>query len=134
MATDSFTISDQMVIQDTVIFMPYDDYISYGAGQEYVLEKVYEFPDTPWPMTVNVYLTCRVKHRQSVRGIEASLSGLADGFYLSRIVRTTEEATIEFEDRRTGKKEVFHVFFRIIGLKVDAYRFLQLLDRHALEL
>ena len=99
-ATDSFTISDQMVIQDTVIFMPYDDYISYGAGQEYVLEKVYEFPDTPWPMTVNVYLTCRVKHRQSVRGIEASLSGLADGFYLSRIVRTTEEATIEFDPKQ----------------------------------
>ena len=99
-AIDSFTISDQMVIQDTVIFMPYDDYISYGAGQEYVLEKVYEFPDTPWPMTVNVYLTCRVKHRQSVRGIEASLSGLADGFYLSRIVRTTEEATIEFDPKQ----------------------------------
>ena len=99
-AIDSFTISDQMVIRDTVIFMPYDDYISYGAGQEYVLEKVYEFPDTPWPMTVNVYLTCRVKHRQSVRGIEASLSGLADGFYLSRIVRTTEEATIEFDPKQ----------------------------------
>ena len=99
-AIDSFTISDQMVIQDTVIFMPYDDYISYGAGQEYVLEKVYEFPDTPWPMTVNVYLTCRVKHRQSVRGIEASLSGLADGFYLSRIVRTTEEPTIEFDPKQ----------------------------------
>lgn len=99
-AIDSFTISDQMVIQDTVIFMPYDDYISYGAGQDYVLEKVYEFPDTPWPMTVNVYLTCRVKHRQSVRGIEASLSGLADGFYLSRIVRTTEEATIEFDPKQ----------------------------------
>ena len=99
-AIDSFTISDQMVIRDTVIFMPYDDYISYGAGQEYVLEKVYEFPDTPWPMTVNVYLTCRVKHRQSVRGIEASLSGLADGFYLTRIVRTTEEATIEFDPKQ----------------------------------
>ena len=99
-AIDSFTISDQMVIRDTVIFMPYDDYISYGAGQEYTLEKVYEFPDTPWPMTVNVYLTCRVKHRQSVRGIEASLSGLADGFYLTRIVRTTEEATIEFDPKQ----------------------------------
>ena len=99
-AVDTFTITKDMVVRDTVIFMGSEEYIDHGAGIEYQAERVYEIPEVPWPMTVNVFLTCRVKHRQSVRGIEASLSGLADGFYLSRIYRTTEQATIEFDPKQ----------------------------------
>lgn len=99
-AVDTINISTDMVVSDTVIFMDYKDYLGYGASMEYVTEKVFQMNTTPWPMTVNVYLTCRVKHRQSVRGIEASLSGLADGFYLSRVVRTQELATVEFDPKQ----------------------------------
>ena len=99
-AVDTFLITRDMVMQDTTIFVPYEEYISSDINLYTEKIHVYEIPEVPWPMTVNVNLLLNVRHRQSVKGIKASISGLADGFYLSRIIRTTEKATIEFDAKK----------------------------------
>lgn len=97
--SDTFLITRDMVVQDTTIFVPYEEYISSDINAYTEKIHVYEIPEVPWPMTVNVDLQVNVRHRHSVKAIKASLSGLADGFYISRIIRTTEEATIEFDSK-----------------------------------
>ena len=99
-ATDTFLITRDMVVQDTTIFVPYEEYISSDISSYTEKIHLYEIPEVPWPMTVNVNLHLNVRHRQSVKAIKASLSGLADGFYLSRIIRTQEQATIEFDAKQ----------------------------------
>ena len=93
-SVDSFTISDDMVANDTTIFVPYQEYIDNGGEKYRTVEKVYEIDEVATPMTVTVFLKAKVKRYQSIKSIEASLSGLADGFYLSRINRTRESGTI----------------------------------------
>jgi hypothetical protein len=99
-ALDTFLITRDMVLQDTTIFMPYEEYRDNGMVNYRESERVYELPEVPWPMTVDFNVRIKIKHRQSLRTIEGNISGLADGFSLSRIVRTTETATHRFEPDR----------------------------------
>ena len=96
-AIDTFEITKEMVVQDTTVFMPYETYIGGNYERETVSEKYFEIPERATPMTVTLYIKAKVKHRQSMKGIEASISGMADGFYLSRINRTRETGTIELD-------------------------------------
>lgn len=96
-AVDTFLITPDMVAQDTVIFVPYKDYLAGNTSSYYESERLYEIPETPTPMTVTLSLKAKVKRRQSIKRIEASISGMADGFYLSRINRTTESGTLTFK-------------------------------------
>lgn len=96
-AVDTFLITEEMVAQDTVIFMPYKEYLAGNTARYYESERLYEIPEVPTPMTVTLSLKAKVKHRQSIKRIEASISGMADGFYLSRINRTTETGTLTFD-------------------------------------
>lgn len=96
-ALDTFDITQQMVMSDTTIFVPYEEYRDHGFVNYRQNEKVYEIPEVPWPMTVDLYVRVRLKHRQSLKAIEGCISGLADGFYLSHIIRTSETGTIMFD-------------------------------------
>ena len=96
-AIDTFEITKEMVVQDTTVFMPYETYIGGNYERETVSEKYFEIPERATPMTVTLYIKAKVKHRQSMKSIEASISGMADGFYLSRINRTRETGTIELD-------------------------------------
>ena len=96
-AIDTFEITKEMAVQDTTVFMPYETYIGGNYERETVSEKYFEIPERATPMTVTLYIKAKVKHRQSMKGIEASISGMADGFYLSRINRTRETGTIELD-------------------------------------
>jgi len=95
---DTFDITQDMAGRDTTIFVFYDDYISNGpeayAGQTYR----YEIPEVSWPMTVILYVKAKVRRRQAIKAIEANISGMADGFYLSQIRRTTEHGTLKLTD------------------------------------
>lgn len=96
-AIDTFEITKEMVVQDTTVFMPYETYIGGNYERETVSEKYFEIPERATPMTVTLYIKAKVKHRQSMKSIEASISGMADGFYLGHINRTRETGTIELD-------------------------------------
>ena len=95
-AVDTFDITPDMVASDTSIFVPYEDYID-GDLARYQSDRVYEIPEVATPMTVTLYIKAKVKHRQSLKSIEASISGMAEGFYMSQIYRTQETGTIKLD-------------------------------------
>lgn len=95
-ALDTFEITRQMVLQDTSIFVPYEEYRDNGYVNYRESEHVFEIPETPWPMTVDLYVELKLKNYHSLATINGSISGMADGFYMSHINRTTEKGTIRF--------------------------------------
>lgn len=99
-ALDTFLITRDMVLQDTTVFIPYEEYRDNGMVNYRESEHVYEIPEVPWPMTVDFNVKIKIKHRQSLRSIEGNISGLADGFSMSRIIRTTETATHRFDPEK----------------------------------
>ncbi|MBQ6964221.1 MAG: DUF5119 domain-containing protein [Bacteroidaceae bacterium] len=96
-AVDTFDITQDMVASDTSIFVPYHSDIEKELTDYHVSERVYEIPEVATPMTVTLYIKAKVKHRQSLKSIEASISGMAEGFYMSQIYRTRETGTIELD-------------------------------------
>ena len=98
-AVDTFDITQEMVAEDTTVFVPYEEFVSEGFSHYNVSERVYEIPEVSTPMTVTLYIKAKVKHRQSMKSIEASISGMADGFYMSQIYRTRETGTIELDPK-----------------------------------
>ena len=95
-ALDTFEITRQMVLQDTSIFIPYEEYRDNGYVNYRESEHVFEIPETPWPMTVDLYVELKLKNYHSLATINGSISGMADGFYMSHINRTAESGTIRF--------------------------------------
>ncbi|MBQ8065340.1 MAG: DUF5119 domain-containing protein [Prevotella sp.] len=93
-ATDAFEITKEMVLSETSYLIPYEDYegSGYQGNREY--DRIYEFIEEPWPMTVDLYVTLLVKHRDRLSRVEGSLSGMADGFHFTKVIRTTETASI----------------------------------------
>lgn len=95
-ALDTFAITKEMVLRDTTIFVPYEEYRDNGYDAYGDRRRLYEIPELPWPMTVDLYVHVKVKHRQSLKTIEGNISGLADGFYPVHIIRTSESGTLKF--------------------------------------
>jgi len=96
-ALDTFVISRDMVQQDTNIFVPYEVYRDNPDIARQPSDRVYTIPETPWPMTVDLFVRLKLKHRQSLKTIEGNISGMADGFHVSKIIRTTETGTLRFD-------------------------------------
>lgn len=93
---DTFAITNEMVLRDSAtLFVPYELYRGDPTMAYYESEHTYEIPEVPWPMTVDLYIRVRLKHRQSLKAIEGSISGMADGFFFSKIVRTTTTGTLK---------------------------------------
>jgi hypothetical protein len=99
---DTFDISQDMVNKDTTIFVFYDDYLNNGpetyAGKTYR----YEIPEVSWPMTILLYIKAKIKHFYSIKSVEANISGMADGFYFSKIRRTSETGTLKLTGWRAN--------------------------------
>ncbi len=95
-ALDTFEITADMVHRDTSMLVPYEHYKGNPELAYRESEFVYEIPEEPWPMTVDLYVSMRVNHRWSLKSIEGNISGMAEGFYLSKIIRTTESGTLRF--------------------------------------
>ena len=95
-ALDTFVVTKDMVLGDSTLFVPYEVYRDDPTLAYYESERIYEIPEVPWPMTVDLYVRARLKHRQSLKAIEGSISGMADGFFFSKIVRTTTPGTLKF--------------------------------------
>ncbi len=95
-ALDTFDITPDMVYADTTIFIPYEQYRDNGFVKYHESELVYEIPEIPWPMTVDLYVELKMKNYQSLKAIDGNISGMADGFYMSHIIRTTDSYTLRF--------------------------------------
>lgn len=107
-ALDTIEVTPNMVMQDTLIFMNFEDYKANGYQSTHEYEKLFEVAEEPWPMTIDMHIKLRVKHHRSLRSVECSLSGMADGFYLSRIVRTRETGSLWFSpDYTLWKREPY---------------------------
>lgn len=104
-AADTFLVTPEMVLQDTAMFVRYEDYKRNGYDYYSDRERIYEIYETPWPMTVDFYVQLKFRNRHSIRTVNGSISGLADGFYLSRIVRTTEPGTVKFDPQAWNRNK-----------------------------
>jgi len=100
-ALDTFLITREMVERDTTLFVYYDDYKNDPEQVNREHTYTYEIPEVGWPMTVNLTVKAKIKRRQSLKTIEANISGMADGFYLSRINRTVESGTLRLVNDNT---------------------------------
>ena len=89
-----FVITSDMVDGDSITFVYYEDWVENGADYYEQPVKLYTINEVAWPMTVNLYIKAKVKRPQSISTIEGSISGMADGFYLSRVNRTSESGTL----------------------------------------
>ncbi len=87
-ATDTITITEEM-IREGLQFIDYRDRFKYDSES-----RIYTFYEVPDPMTVRLNIRAKIKRRQCVKSIEASISGMADGYYPSRIIRTQESACL----------------------------------------
>lgn len=89
-----FVITDNMISGDSITFVYYDDWVENGPGHYERPTRHYDISEVAWPMTVNLYIKAKVKRPQSIGAIEGSISGMAEGFYLSRVNRTSESGTL----------------------------------------
>ena len=99
-AVDTIVITEEMVNQQ-IKFIDYRDRNKIDSDT-----AVHVFHEVPDPMTVTLYITAKVKRRHSIKTIDAYINGMADGFYLSQINRTTERATL-FLPNEDWKKEKY---------------------------
>jgi hypothetical protein len=81
---------------DTTVIIPYEEFIKTGSKTIRESEVTYSMPEITWPMTADLYIKAKVKHRQSIKSIDGSISGMADGFRVSHINRTSESGTLRF--------------------------------------
>jgi hypothetical protein len=95
-ALDTIQITTEMLTRDTSIVIPYEEFINAGSDMARESKLVYEIDEITWPMTVDLYIMAYVKHRQSIKSIDGSISGLANGFRISHINRTTETGALRF--------------------------------------
>lgn len=82
-AVDTFAITQEMV-DDHLTFIDYRDRDEIADTAYYVYNEVVD------PMATRLNVRIMVKGFKSLRSVEANISGMADGFYLSRVDRTQE--------------------------------------------
>lgn len=91
-AVDTIQITQDMV-ETHMRFIDYRERNSITSDT-----ALYVFHEVPDPMTVTLFIKAKVKRWQSVKAIEANISGMADGFYISRIDRTEEKSTLLLDE------------------------------------
>lgn len=121
-ALDTFDITPEMVMTDTTIFIPYEEYRDNGYVNYRESEVVYEIPEVPWPMTVDLYVELKLKHYQSLKTVEGNISGLADGFHLSHIIRTAQPGAIRFNPEEWTRTRYYYADGEVDSLGVITTR------------
>ena len=122
-ALDTIEITREMLTRDTTLLIPYEEFIHNDSARYRVSKIVYELDEVTWPMTVDIFIKARVKHRQSIKNIEGSISGMADGFFVSRINRTSTPGALRFypdmfENYKLGEE---HDSLGMITVKVPTF-------------
>ena len=96
---DEFTITDDMLLEQ-VNFYPYEEWIErhYGTTR-WVIEPdgTYSMQVEARPQITKLNVWVQIKGRNNMRSMTGNISGMADGFYLSQVWRTTDERYMLFE-------------------------------------
>ena len=95
---DQFVITPDMIESDSTVIISYDDFKKNGGGRYMESTVTHTIYEVAWPMTVNLSIKAKVKRRQNISSVEGSISGMADGFYLSKINRTSESGILRLVD------------------------------------
>ena len=82
-AVDTFEITEEM-IKDYLVFVDYRQRNNLPDTTDIVYKEVVD------PMTTHLNCRILVKGFNSMRSVEASISGMSDGFHMTRVDRTTE--------------------------------------------
>jgi len=93
-ALDTVVITQDMVVEQDSVLIPYEEFEEKGYKRDYVYTRVLEFDEVPWPMTVDLKVALLVKHRDRLARVEGTISGMADGFYVTQVRRTSETASL----------------------------------------
>ncbi len=83
-AVDTINITQEMTEDEYLQFVDYRQRNNIPDTIHYV------FKETVNPMTTHLNVRVMVKGYQSMRSLEANISGMSDGFYMSRVDRTQE--------------------------------------------
>lgn len=86
-AVDQFEITEEM-IEDYIRFVDYRKRNNLPDTTDIVYNEVVN------PMTTHLNCRVMVKGFKSMRSVEASITGMSDGFYMSRVDRTQETGTM----------------------------------------
>lgn len=92
-ATDTITITPEMIGTGAIRFADYHDRHKLQPDT-----AAFTFNEAPVPMTVTLFIKAKVKRRQSVNGVAAYITGMADGFYINRVNRTATDGTLYLPD------------------------------------
>lgn len=100
-AIDTFSITRDMLSQYITLHphQPITRSIPEMSG-----DGTYVVRDTVYPMTSKLYIRVHVKGLQNLRAIEGSISGMANGFYLSQLWRTRETGTLLLDNWESSKE------------------------------
>lgn len=82
-AVDQFEITEEM-IKDYLVFVDYRQRNNLPDTTDIVYNEVVD------PMTTHLNVRVMVKGFKSMRSVEASITGMSDGFHMTRVDRTTE--------------------------------------------
>ncbi len=82
-AVDQFEITEEM-IKDYLVFVDYRQRNNLPDTTDIVYNEVVD------PMTTHLNVRVLVKGFKSMRSVEASITGMSDGFHMTRVDRTTE--------------------------------------------
>ena len=96
-AADTITITPEMLANQ----LRFIDYRKRGTIHPDTLDFV--FHERPDPMTVKLFVKAKVKRWQSISSIQASISGMADGFLINQVYRTTVPGTLYMPDWKVYK-------------------------------
>ena len=83
-AVDTFEITSEMLEQQ-LHFVDWHQHDKLHPNTE-----LFVFDEVPDPMTTVLHVKANVRGAKNISGIECSISGMADGFYLSKVDRTKE--------------------------------------------
>ena len=86
-AVDTITITEEM-IEDYYTFVDYRQRGNVPDTAQFVFDEVVN------PMITHLRARIYVKGYDNMRSVEASITGMADGFYMSRVDRTVESGTM----------------------------------------
>lgn len=103
---DEFTITEDMLLEQ-VNFYPYEDWIEQHYGTtRWVIEPdgTYSMKVEARPQTTKLNVWVQIKGIENMRSITGNISGMADGFYLSQVWRTTDERYMLFETDKWSRQ------------------------------
>jgi hypothetical protein len=86
-AVDTFAITEEM-IEDYYTFVDYRQRGNIPDTAQFVFKEVVD------PMITHLHAKVYVKGFDNMRSVEASITGMADGFWMSRVDRTQDPGTM----------------------------------------